>query len=210
MRIKTIFSLGFLALFTTTSWAQEEKEGRGNRPREQRRSPEGRPEGGPGDNFPGMRLGQALGPQAHPLYIALDTDKDGKLSASELENATKSLLKLDKNGDGAVSLEELRPDPSQMREGMPRPGENGPPSGEMLAMMFERSDANKDGKLTGDEIPERMRERLNMIDTNGDGSIDKEEMKRMASRLGDRPGPRGERSDKDGSGVRPKRPGDGQ
>ena len=39
---------------------------------------------------------------------ALDTDKDGEISATEIENAAASLKMLDKDGDGAVSREEIR------------------------------------------------------------------------------------------------------
>src|SRR6476646_9520693 len=37
---------------------------------------------------------------APPIFAALDTDGDGVISAAELGNATASLAKLDKNGDG--------------------------------------------------------------------------------------------------------------
>jgi uncharacterized membrane protein len=33
-------------------------------------------------------------------------------------------------------------------------------------------DANRDGKLTADEMPERMRDRFDSMDTNGDKSVD--------------------------------------
>jgi len=39
------------------------------------------------------------------------------------------------------------------------------------AAFFERMDVNSDGKLSGDEIPERMRERVPAMDTDGDGSV---------------------------------------
>ena len=51
---------------------------------------------------------------------ALDADHNGVVSAEELKNATEALKKLDKNGDGELSIEELlggRPRP-------PREGEN--------------------------------------------------------------------------------------
>ncbi len=42
---------------------------------------------------------------------------------------------------------------------------------------FDRFDANKDGKLSRDEIPERLRERFDAIDANKDGSITPEEQR---------------------------------
>ena len=41
--------------------------------------------------------------------MALDTDKNGELSAKEIENAARALAKLDKNEDGKLDREELRP-----------------------------------------------------------------------------------------------------
>ena len=72
-------------------------------------------------------------------------------------------------------------------------------------------DANGDGKVTKEEMPERMQPMLERIDANGDGAVDKEEAQRMAERFnrGDRPrGDRpagGERGARDG-GDRPPRP----
>jgi acetyl esterase/lipase len=42
---------------------------------------------------------------------------------------------------------------------------------------FDRFDANKDGKVTRDEVPERLRERFDSIDANKDGLITPEEQK---------------------------------
>lgn len=51
------------------------------------------------------------------------------------------------------------------------------------AARFKEQDANGDGKLTGDEISERMREMLARTDTNGDGEVSQEEyIARMQSR----------------------------
>ena len=44
-----------------------------------------------------------------PVMAALDEDKDGVISASEIQNAEKSLTALDKNGDGKIDNNELRP-----------------------------------------------------------------------------------------------------
>jgi acetyl esterase/lipase len=42
---------------------------------------------------------------------------------------------------------------------------------------FDRFDSNKDGKVTRDEVPERLRERFDSIDANKDGLITPEEQK---------------------------------
>jgi Ca2+-binding EF-hand superfamily protein len=77
----------------------------------------------------------------------------------------------------------------------------------MMMRMFENRDENKDGKLSGEEIPPQMRERLSMIDENGDGAIDKAEMEKSMRRIeGMRPGNRPGREGSGGQGVVPRRP----
>jgi Ca2+-binding EF-hand superfamily protein len=71
-----------------------DKAGRPNKPgRPERpgRPPEGFPPGGP-------RGG---------LFAVLDTDRDHKLSSAELQAAGEVLKKLDRDGDGSVTIEEL-------------------------------------------------------------------------------------------------------
>lgn len=194
-----------------------------------------RGEGDPAGMRPGMPGGPMMIP---PVMVALDTDKDGTLSVSEIENAAKSLLTLDKDGDGVLSTEEIRPrmpegfaggqgfpggrgaaggpngTPGAGRPGAGQPGAGGPGGGmageDFLKRMFEQRDANKDGKLEGDEIPPQMMPRLEMIDTNQDGAIDAEEMKSM-QRMRDRMGGAGQgrlqqQNRRDGEAVRPRRP----
>ena len=75
-------------------------EGRGGRSRERRQ-----PEGGRGGRGPGrpdlMRM--------IPVLAALDGDKDGEISAKEIQNAVAALKSLDKNKDGKLTREELAP-----------------------------------------------------------------------------------------------------
>jgi cytochrome c peroxidase len=47
-------------------------------------------------------------------------------------------------------------------------------------MAFDR---NKDGKVTRDELPERMQHLIAQGDTNKDGALDREEVKKLASKL---------------------------
>lgn len=57
-----------------------------------------------------------------PIIAVLDTDRDGKISAAEIEKAAESLAKLDKDGDGEITQEELRP-PAGPHKGGDRKGE---------------------------------------------------------------------------------------
>ena len=67
-----------------------------------------------------------------------------------------------------------------------------------------RFDRNGDGKVSKDELPEPMRERmLERADADGDGVIDKQEAEAAAERLGRR-GVGGERPG--GAGGRRERP----
>ena len=198
--------IAMLMAVATPTWALAQEDGK-DRPgsRRPKMTPTG--EGSGQGGFMG-------GPMAMlPIMKALDTDQDGILSATEIANASKSLMQLDKDGNGVLSMEEMRPDLSRMAPGglagIGGPGSNGAPSGAMMAKLFEKSDSDNDGKLTGDEIPERMRDRLKQIDSNGDGSIQKSEMVAAMQRmegLGQRKGKEGK--EEGGGGVKPKRPGE--
>ena len=161
-----------------------------------------------------------------PLMAALDANRDGVISESEIAGAAAALKKLDRNRDGKLTAEELRPDMSQrggqgMRPGGPEGrgpegrGPEGSPRPEFAGRMFEARDQNKDGVLRGDEIPQQLAERLERIDQNGDAAISREEMKKAMERMrgagqgGQRPsrGPGGQedRGPRPGGDV-PKRP----
>jgi hypothetical protein len=45
----------------------------------------------------------------HPVLTALDVDRDGEISAWEIEHAAASLMKLDRNHDGYLTADELIP-----------------------------------------------------------------------------------------------------
>ena len=141
--------------------------------------PEGKgaPQGGPGKGGPEM-------------FANADKNKDGKLSKDEVPaEMWERLSKLDKDSDGAVSKEEM----AAMRgkggpdgKGAPQggPGKGGPE-------MFARADKNKDGKLSKDEVPAEMWERLSKLDKDSDGAVSKEEMAAMRGKGGPGAGPGG-------------------
>lgn len=63
-------------------------------------------------------------------------------------------------------------------------GGPGPPGGANFVDFVMGFDKNGDGKVTKDEMPERMQQRLLLrADTNGDGALDKEEVEKIAKRF---------------------------
>jgi polyisoprenoid-binding protein YceI len=115
-----------------------------------------------------------------------DADGDGKLTGDEIsERMRENLDETDTDKDGAVSKEEFL---ARMRQfgGGGRGGRGGRFDPDA---MFARFDADGDGKLAGEEIPDRMRENLAEIDTDKDGAISKEEFQaRMQQFRGGRGG----------------------
>jgi hypothetical protein len=71
-----------------------------------------------GTNAPPPPVGPDGKRHVPPIVAALDVNGDGIIDASEIANASASLLKLDKNGDGQLTPDEYRPHP---------PGRRGPP-----------------------------------------------------------------------------------
>jgi Ca2+-binding EF-hand superfamily protein len=166
---------------------------------------DGFPRGGfPGGGFPGGDRPDGAAPAEADAgamverMMQMDKDGDGKLSKEELPDRLQSMLaRGDRNEDSVLDKDEISAI-ARERSGGGRPGEPGGEGagpggpggrgGDFVGQMMNRMDADKDGKLTGDEIPEFLRGRLTEIDTNGDGGLDKAEMEAMASRMRERGG----------------------
>ena len=135
---------------------------------------------------------------AADLFSKLDANKDGYVTPDEVQEPQKALYErmlrnADKDGDKKLSKEEfqagLKPDetPRQPLPGggagipMPKGGKGDPRE------IFNRMDANKDGKLSRDELPERIRENFARIDANGDGSVSVEEFAQIGRQFGKAP-----------------------
>jgi len=143
--------------------------------------------------------------------MSADTDQDGKISRAEfMAQSTDRFAKLDTNGDGQISGDEMKAMMARMREGGGmggRRGAGGPAAGAMMppppgveggAMgghhghrgggRLERLDTNQDGKISREEMRADADKHFDKLDTNGDGFIDKAEMDaaraKMKARMG--------------------------
>jgi hypothetical protein len=123
------------------------------------------------------------GPNGHrppppPLLVALDTNKDGVISADELAKASDSLKTLDKNSDGQLTKDEFCPKPPprpQARKdkasGKSESTTQRPPPPSPLVKAL---DANKDRVIASDEITGASAA-LATLDKNSDGQLTKDE-----------------------------------
>ena len=84
------------------------------------------PRHGPGrPGGPGGPSGDGPHHPPPPLIAVLDANHDGVIDEQEIANAPAALLTLDKNGDGKLTMDELRPPPPDGQGGPGAPGANG-------------------------------------------------------------------------------------
>ncbi len=152
--------------------------------------------GGPGQRGP--RGPGGPGPNFVERIMGLDQDGDGKVTKEELpEGMQRMLERADTNVDGAIDRDEAEKMTERFAGGRAPGGDN--PAERIMGF-----DQNDDGKVTADEMPDWMRDRmLERADTNGDGAIDREEAEAMAERMQRARGPGG---GPEGPGDRPPRP----
>jgi len=239
---------------TTIVTAAPPKEGdQGDRPEQRDRDRGGRErgdrDGGPPRDGRGGPGGRPDFMKMLPIIVALDANKDGEISKEEIKNASAALQKLDKDKNGKLTEDELRPnfgrrggdrrgpggpegrDGDRRGPGEPgrrdgdrrgpeeagnrdgdRRGPGGPGNREGFSVdsFIEKvmsNDKNKDGKLTKDELPERMQSMFDRIDTNKDKEIDKAELTKMAEKFNSRNRSGGrDRGNRESGKDRPKRP----
>ena len=74
------------------------------------------------------------------------------------------------------------------RDGQGGPGGRGPGGAGGFMSRIMSNDANGDGKVSREEAPERLQQRFDNIDTNGDGYLEESELQQMMQRFGNRQG----------------------
>lgn len=117
------------------------------------------------------------------LVAAIDSDRNGVLSAAEIAQAPVVLAALDTNGDGVLSSQELRRGTrshavSQDARPSARPMQaNFVPAGFNLAFTL---DANHDGEIQMMEIANAVSS-LKTLDLNGDGELTADELQPAAN-----------------------------
>jgi Ca2+-binding EF-hand superfamily protein len=121
----------------------------------------------------GPRLGESL-------VNLLDANRDTKVSRDEFAKIVEVFASLDRDGDGSLTGEELARLPS-VAAAQPRaeaPSAPAAPGGINVNTLFERYDANKDGKLSEEEMKLNARF-FQMLDTNRDGVVTREEVEKF-------------------------------
>ena len=139
--------------------------------------------------------------------MSADTDQDGKISRAEfMAQSSERFAKLDANGDGRISGDEMKAMMERMREGSRMGGRHSmggeaagammppPPPGAMggrhghHGARLARLDTNQDGKISRDEMRADADKHFDKLDTNGDGFVDQAEMDAARARMKDRMG----------------------
>ena len=133
--------------------------------------------GAPGGRGPGALVDRIM---------TWDANGDGVITRDEAPEQMRNRFdRIDANGDGMLETDELEHLPST---GRGRGGPRGP--GSDPAERLKQFDADADGRITRDELPERMERVLDRFDTNGDDVIDAAEleaMTEMTDRMRQRP-----------------------
>lgn len=130
---------------------------------------------GPGPQGPMMRGPGPHGPAA--LFRRVDANGDGRVTAEEAWSFVQArFAEGDRNRDGALVLEEflairLMPAP----DGAPRP-EPGPGRARMAAALFRAVDANRDGRMTPEELRPALEAQVRALDANGDNGVTLDEL----------------------------------
>jgi len=109
------------------------------------------------------------GPPPSPVFEAIDIDGDREISGEEMDEAVRSLLALDRDGDGNLTAAELAP--------AAREGRRGPPPGMFgTDPILKALDKDGDGELFDDEVSDAPRS-LDRLDRDDDDVLTEDELR---------------------------------
>ena len=128
--------------------------------------------GGPGGRGPGAMVERIM---------TWDANDDGVITRDEAPDRMRDRFdSIDANGDGMLETEEF--------ENMPPPGRGAPGGGSFdPAERLRQFDEDGDGRITRDELPDRMERMVDRFDINGDDVIDTAELEAMTEQIRQRP-----------------------
>lgn len=127
------------------------------------------------------------GPRAGQMFEMMDLNKDGEITKEEAETAgAQRFSEADADGDGFISPEEMQARMAARIE-------------DRQKALFEHKDTDKDGRLsqeemTGGEGGKRLERMFDRLDANDDGKITRAEADAARERMRER---RGRHSDDD-------------
>jgi len=124
--------------------------------------------------------------EADERFMSNDKNGDGKVTTEELPNPMQQFIeRADTNKDGAVDKSEVEAVMNEMgrRGGFGGGPGGGADSGPVVSFVdrIMNNDKDSDGKVTKEELPERMQWMVQRLDTNQDGAIDKAEAEAAAA-----------------------------
>ena len=109
--------------------------------------------------------GQHGGGRGEMLFRTFDSDKDGTITAAEINAGTETRLKdNDADGDGALSLKEFEGVWMEMLRNR-------------MVDAFQRFDDDGDGRITKAEIDEKTSWMMSRMDRDEDGKITRQELR---------------------------------
>jgi hypothetical protein len=116
-------------------------------------------------------------PPVPPILAMFDTDRDGMISAVEIDEASAALAELDRNQDGQITREELRPPRPEGRDDNEGGRPPGPPRGHRPPPppVIAALDTDRDGTLSAEELEEAP-DSLLELDMDGDGELSPQEL----------------------------------
>jgi len=107
-------------------------------------------------------------------FQELDANGDGQVTQDEMQShRDQRFTETDTNGDGKLSVDEVQ------AAGQKK-------ANDRVTKLFERHDANQDGFLTQDELPEPRRagKMFDRIDADGSGTISEQEFADAKEKMG--------------------------